>query len=99
MGTLKEYRIKLKGSDPTLVKAESLTALDALKKLNVKRIEDVVAVRLNGEVCDLNVSLDGTAELEPVYIDSSEGLEILPHRTSHVMAMAVKELFPGVKVT
>ena len=99
MGTLKEYRIKLKGSDPTLVKAESLTALDALKKLNVKRIEDVVAVRLNGEVCDLNVSLDGTAELEPVYIDSSEGLEILRHSTSHVMAMAVKELFPGVKVT
>jgi len=99
VGTLKEYRIKLKGSDPTLIKAESLTALDALKKLNVKRIEDVVAVRLNGEICDLNVSLDGTAELEPVYIDSSEGLEILRHSTSHVMAMAVKELFPGVKVT
>ncbi|RLB38432.1 MAG: threonine--tRNA ligase [Deltaproteobacteria bacterium] len=91
--------MKLKGSDPTLIKAESLTALDALKKLNVKRIEDVVAVRLNGEICDLNVSLDGTAELEPVYIDSSEGLEILRHSTSHVMAMAVKELFPGVKVT
>jgi len=43
--------------------------------------------------------MDGDAALEPVYIDSVKGLEILRHSASHVMAMAVKELFPGVKVT
>ncbi|HDM09306.1 MAG TPA: threonine--tRNA ligase [Desulfobacteraceae bacterium] len=96
---MKEYQIKLKDREPEVIEAESLTAFDALKQLKVKRIEDVVAVRLNGEVRDIGVPLDGAAELEPIYVDSPEGLEILRHSTSHVMAMAVKELFPGVKVT
>ena len=99
MGAMKEYQIKLKDREPEVIEAESLTAFDALKQLKVKRIEDVVAVRLNGEVRDIGVPLDGAAELEPIYVDSPEGLEILRHSTSHVMAMAVKELFPGVKVT
>jgi len=99
MAAMKEYQIKLKDREPEVIEAESLTAFDALKQLKVKRIEDVVAVRLNGEVRDIGVPLDGAAELEPIYVDSPEGLEILRHSTSHVMAMAVKELFPGVKVT
>ncbi len=45
------------------------------------------------------LSLEEKAELEPIDMDSLEGLEILRHSTSHVMAMAVKDLFPGVKVT
>ncbi len=93
------YKIKLKGKDPQVLEGQSLTAIEALQRLQVKRLEDVVAVRLNGRICDVNVALDGEAELEPVYVDSPEGLEILRHSTSHVMAMAVKELFPGVKVT
>jgi len=39
------------------------------------------------------------AGLEPIFLDSEEGLEILRHSTAHVMAMAVQELFPGTKVT
>ena len=96
---MKSYRVTLQGENPQVVEAESLTALEALKKLKVKRLDEVVAVRLNGTICDLNVLLQGDADLEPIYINSPEGLEILRHSTAHVMAMAVKELFPGVKVT
>ena len=96
---MKSYKVSLKGHEPLHVEAESLTALDALKELKVKRLEDVVAVRLDGAIRDLSAPLDGDTDLEPIYVDSPEGLEILRHSTSHVMAMAVKELFPGVKVT
>lgn len=62
-------------------------------------LAQVIAVRVNGELKDVSASLNTRAELEPIYLDSNEGLIILRHSTAHVMAMAVKELFPGVKVT
>jgi len=96
---VKSYSIRVKDEEPRVIEADSLTAIDALRRLKVKRLEDVIAVRLNGRLCDLDTALDGEVQLEPIYVDSPEGLEILRHSTSHVMAMAVKELFPGVKVT
>jgi threonyl-tRNA synthetase len=67
--------------------------------LQAKGLDRVVAVKVNGENRDLVSSLEEQAELEPVDVESPEGLETLRHSTSHVMAMAVKDLFPGVKVT
>ncbi len=80
------------------VKPES-SAAEVLQQLKPKRLDRVVAVKVNGETRDLSSPIDSGAEVEPVYMDSEEGLEILRHSTSHVMALAVKELFPGVKVT
>jgi len=75
------------------------SAAEVLQQLKPKRLDRVVAVKINGEARDLSSPIDSQAEMEPVYLDSEEGLDILRHSTSHVMAMAVKELFPGVKVT
>jgi threonyl-tRNA synthetase len=75
------------------------SAAEVLQQLKPKRLDRVVAVKVNGEARDLSSPIESGAEVEPVYIDSEEGLDILRHSTSHVMAMAVKELFPGVKVT
>jgi threonyl-tRNA synthetase len=70
-----------------------------LKLLEAKGLDRVLAVKVNGENRDLYSSLEEKTELEPIDVDSPEGLELLRHSTSHVMAMAVKDLFPGVKVT
>jgi threonyl-tRNA synthetase len=96
---MKNFIVKLKGQTAKEIEAEELTGLDALKLLEAKGLDRVVAVKVNGENRDLFSSLEEKAELEPVDVDSPEGLEILRHSTSHVMAMAVKDLFPGVKVT
>ena len=76
-----------------------ISALEALGELHVASLEQVVAVKVNGKLQDLSTVIDSEAELDPVFLDSEEGLDILRHSTSHVMAEAVKELFPGVKVT
>jgi len=96
---MKNFSVNLKGQPAREINAEELTGLDALKLLEAKGLDRVVAVKVNGENRDLFSSLEEKAELEPVDVDSPEGLEILRHSTSHVMAMAVKDLFPGVKVT
>jgi threonyl-tRNA synthetase len=94
-----EYKIRYKDQSPVSVEAEALSGLEALLRLGAKALDRVVAVKVNGMLCDLASRVESESELEPVYANSEEGLEILRHSTSHVMAMAVKELFPGVKVT
>ncbi|UCF82220.1 MAG: threonine--tRNA ligase [Desulfobacteraceae bacterium] len=93
------FSINLKAQPVEEIQARSLTGLEAFEFLKLKNLERVVAVKVNGEMRDLSSPIETEVELEPVYLDSEEGLEILRHSTSHVMAMAVKELFQGVKVT
>lgn len=61
--------------------------------------EEIVAAKINGHPVDLTASLSEDVEIEWVHISSSEGLQILRHSTSHLMAQAVRELYPGVKIT
>lgn len=57
-------------------------------------------MRVNGELQDLSQvkQLEDEASLEPVTFDSDEGKEIYRHSTSHIMAHAVKALFPNAKL-
>ena len=96
---MKTFKIHLKDQLTKESPKESISALDALRLLHVAGLDRVVGVKIDGENRDLSAVIDFEAVLEPIFLDSEEGLEILRHSTSHVMAMAVKELFPGVKVT
>ena len=99
MNVMNNFSMQLKDQPPIEIQAEALTALDALRHLKVRSIERVIAAKVNGVPCDLSFNIGPHAELEPIYMDSKEGIEILRHSTSHVMAMAVQGLFPGAKVT
>ena len=59
----------------------------------------VVAARVDGKTVDLSTVPQPGADIELIALDSPPGLEILRHSAAHVMAEAVKALFPGVKVT
>jgi threonyl-tRNA synthetase len=72
--------------------------LDFLKRVDDRDLEEIIAVTVNGAAYDLASPIK-EGEVAPVYIDSPEGTEILRHSTAHVMAQAVKELFPEAKVT
>jgi threonyl-tRNA synthetase len=58
-----------------------------------------VAARINDELADLSLSIDTDAEIEIITGDSDAGHEVLLHSTAHLMAQAVKALFPNAKVT
>ena len=56
-----------------------------------------VAGKVNDKMKDLSFQLTENATVEIVTIDSEEGLAVLRHSTSHLMAQAVGNLFPGTK--
>ena len=71
-----------------------VTAGDALKELVSNKIrKQTVAVKNNGELVDLSTPMKSDTVLEPVTINSAEGLDILRHSAAHVMALAVRLLF------
>ena len=68
--------------------------------LSGKKFKSVVAARIDGKDYDLSAPVPAeTAEIQPIFADSPEGTQILRHSTAHVMALAVKRLFPKALVT
>ena len=59
---------------------------------------EVVAMRVDGEVQDLFRTVPDGAIVQPVLIDSPEGLDILRHSTAHVLAQAVQQADPEAKL-
>src|SRR5690349_5248082 len=64
-----------------------------------KLTNDIVAVRIAGEIVDLHTPVPANAELEPVRLHDSDALAVIRHSSAHVMADAVQRLYPGTKVT
>jgi threonyl-tRNA synthetase len=60
---------------------------------------DAVAAQVNGSLVDLSQTLEKDASVSFISAHSKKGLEILRHSAAHVMAQAVKELFPSLKLT
>lgn len=56
-----------------------------------------VAAKVNGELVDLNYEIKSDATLELITNDSEEAFEILNHSTAHLMAQAIKNLWPKAK--
>jgi threonyl-tRNA synthetase len=71
---------------------KALTALGVLDKL-------VLAAKVNGQVVDLSKPLSEDATIEPIRFDSAEGRDVYRHSSTHIMAQAVKELFPSAQLT
>ena len=86
--------------------AEGISCAEALKAgLSGKRFKAALACRIgggefDGRVLDLSAPLPAdAASCMPVTADMPEGLELIRHSTAHVLAAAVKRLFPSAKVT
>ena len=58
----------------------------------------VVAIRVEGELRDLHSPVAAGSVVEPVTLDSADGLDILRHSTAHVLAQAVQQLRPDAKL-
>ncbi len=61
--------------------------------------KEAVAAQVDGALFDLSRTVEKDAAVSFVSVHTKKGLEILRHSASHVMAQAVKELFPTVKLT
>ncbi|MCD6417171.1 threonine--tRNA ligase [bacterium] len=94
--------IKVKLPDGSILEMESgSSALDVAKKISSGLAKEAVVAVVNGEPYDLTRPLPESGETVSVEIkkfDDREGRETFWHSTAHIMAHAVKDLFPDVKV-
>jgi threonyl-tRNA synthetase len=75
------------------------TVRDVLTKAGERLDDRVLAAKVNGEPADLSRQLDRDATVEPLTFASPEGREVYRHSSTHIMAQAVKEVFPTAQLT
>ena len=85
-GSVKEYQ-------------EAKSVIDIAKDISEGLARVACAGEVNGEVVDLRTVLDSDCELNILTANDAEGLKVIRHTTAHVLAQAVKRLFPTAKVT
>jgi len=84
------------GSELKLAKPAS--PADAAKEISMGLFNACIAARVNGELVDLNRKFENNFELELLKDNAPEAQDILHHSTAHVLAQAVRELYPGTKI-
>ncbi len=79
--------------------AEGATGADAAAAIGPGLARAALAVRVNGEVRDLGRPLEGDRPIEILTANDPTALEVMRHDAAHVLATAVMELYPGVKIS
>ena len=77
----------------------AVRVIDIAKDISEGLARVACAGEVNGEIVDLRSEIDGDCELSIVTQNDPEGLRVIRHTASHVLAEAVKRLFPDAKVT
>lgn len=73
---------------------DGITPAEIAKMLGARLFKDALAAKVNDEVVDLNYPINKDCKIEILTFDSKEGKEVYWHSSSHVMAAAVKKLYP-----
>ena len=77
----------------------AVTGLEIASDIGKGLARDAVAIRVAGELRDLTRPIEEDSSVEIIVRDSADGLELLRHDAAHVLAEAVKELWPDTQVT
>ena len=77
---------------------KELRAIDVAYDISEGLARNCMAARIDGEICDLRTVIDKDCSLELLTAADPEGLRVLRHTTSHVLAQAVKNLYPEAKL-
>lgn len=85
-GTVREYEVPV-------------TAADITKDISMGLYRNACCCRINGEVKDLRTVVDSDCDFEVLTFDNEDGKKTFNHTASHIMAQAVKRLYPDAKLT
>jgi threonyl-tRNA synthetase len=100
MSTIMEDKMKITFPDESSKEAEKgMSALEICKKLIGEGLaRSAVAAKVDDELVDLTKPINKDAKLQIITWKDDEGKEIMRHSTSHIMAAAVKRLYPDSKL-
>ncbi|HYF83086.1 MAG TPA: threonine--tRNA ligase [Clostridia bacterium] len=84
-GSVKEYQ-------------KGITVEEIVASIGSGLLKAAIAAKINGKVVDLNTPVNEDCSLEVLTFDDDEGKHALRHTSSHILAQAVKRLYPGIKL-
>ena len=91
--------IKLTLKDGSVREAEQgCSSAEIIKGIGAGLYKAACCVKINGEVMDLRTVIDSDCEFEVMTFDSDEGKKAFWHTSSHILAQAVKRLYPETKL-
>ncbi|MBA4494514.1 threonine--tRNA ligase [Paenactinomyces guangxiensis] len=77
---------------------EAVSVKDVAESIGKGLLKDAVAGEVNGQMVDLSAELPDGAELKILTLEDEKGLEVYRHSTAHLMAQALKRLYPDAKL-
>ena len=78
---------------------KKVTGLEVAEKISKSLAKQAMVISVDGELKDINFSIDKDCSVKIFTSKNEEGLETIRHDTAHILAMAVQELFDGTQVT
>jgi len=98
MEDIQMAKIKIKFPDGSIGEFEKgISIIEIAESIGKKLAEDAIAAKLSNELVDLNTKINKDSELKIITFKDAEGKEIFRHSSSHLMAQAIKNLYPDVK--
>ncbi len=77
---------------------EGVTFFEVIQDLGGRLAKEGLAVRFNGRLMDISSPVPGDGQLEVLTFEDEDGREIYRHTSAHIMAQAVKRLFPKTRL-
>ena len=93
---MSEIKCNLRGEERSFEKGTP--AFEIAKSIGMGLYKAACACKIDGKVCDLRTPVENDCVLEFLTFDDEEGKRAFNHTASHIMAQAVKRLFPDVKL-
>jgi threonyl-tRNA synthetase len=78
---------------------DGATGLDCARSIGERLAKVAAAIEVDGEIRDLRLPLDDGARVRILRVGDEEALPVLRHSAAHVLAEAVRHLYPGVKIS
>ena len=90
-------KVKLKGDVKEF--ESGISVAEIAKSIGASLYKSACAAKVNGNVCDLRTVLNENCEVEIITFDDVDGKKAFWHTTSHILAQAVKRLYPAAKLS
>ena len=91
-------KIKITIPDKSIKEFEKgINSYDIAASISKKLADDILVAEVNGKMKDLSAPVSEDSDIIFHKFDSEKGKEVYWHTTSHIMAQAIEELFPGAK--
>ena len=78
---------------------QSVTVMDVAKSIGSGLAKATLAGKVNDKLVDASTLIESDATLQIITSKDEEGIEVIRHSTAHLLAQAVKQLFPNAQIT